>query len=206
MRLCNIKLLPAWSIPVAACSYSLFVSLCIQASSAPWQTAVMASRGWWAEFLASSHISAPITEQSARPDSLLSVAASPIPLLPSSAVWFHLSAICFLPQLLRRIKKKRTLFAATLITFPVLLAFKGFIILYAVFSILSVLLVCFKSLEKPLHLKCERLIRPRCTERGSGPRHCFRTYYVAQFPWRTMQSDLGRPINLNNVRVDVNVA
>lgn len=107
MRLCNIKLLPAWSIPVAACFYSLFVSLCIQASSAPWQTAVMASRGWWAEFLASSHISAPITEQSARPDSLLSAAASPIPLLPSSAVWFHHSAICFLPQLLRIIKKKR---------------------------------------------------------------------------------------------------
>lgn len=106
MLLCNIKLLPAWSIPVAACFYSLFVSLCIQASSAPWQTAVMASRGWWAEFLASSHISAPITEQSARPDSLLSAAASPIPLLPSSAVWFHLSAICFLPRLLRMIKKR----------------------------------------------------------------------------------------------------
>lgn len=80
-----------------------------------------------AELFASSQISSPITEQSACPDSLLSAAASPapIPLLPSSAVGFHLSAICFLPQPLCIIKKE-DVSCSNSCPFLVGLAFKGF--------------------------------------------------------------------------------
>lgn len=46
MCLRNIKKdLPTANIPVAACLYSLFVSVCIQPFLAPWQTAVMAGAG-----------------------------------------------------------------------------------------------------------------------------------------------------------------
>lgn len=119
MSLCNIKscslhltflLLHAYTVCLCHCAFKHFWR---HGRRLLWLAGLMpAAVEPWAEFFASSHISAPITEQSACLDSFLSAAASraPIPLLPSSAVCLipplcHLlsssaSSACFMQRLL----------------------------------------------------------------------------------------------------------